>query len=270
MTEAGAERWEGATSAELAARWGVPAVHLFSHVGSTNDVARRLADSGAPAGTAVIAEEQRAGRGRGGKGWASAPGLGIWLSVVLRPASLPAPGLLPILVGLAGADALDPYVRPARVQLKWPNDLLLAERKVAGILCESAWEGERAPAVVAGIGVNVNHVPGDFPPELRDVATSVRIAAGWEPPRADIAGALIAGIVRLAGDPPAQLPGAVMEALTSRDLLAGRSVEVSGATTVAGTALGISPGGALLVRTESGALRTVRSGTVRFGPAPAG
>ncbi|HEX8432798.1 MAG TPA: biotin--[acetyl-CoA-carboxylase] ligase, partial [Longimicrobium sp.] len=209
------------------------------------------------------------GGGGGGMGGASAPGLGIWLSVVLRPADLTLPGLLPILVGLAGAEALDPYVRPARVQLKWPNDLLLAERKLAGILCESAWEGERTPAVVAGIGVNVNHVPGDFPPELRDVATSVRIAAGWEPPRADIAGALVARIVRLAGDPPAQLPGAAMEALTSRDLLAGRSVEVTGATTLTGTALGISPGGALLVRTESGALRTVRSGTVRFGPAPA-
>ena len=104
MTDVRAERWEGATAAELAARWGVPAVHLFERIGSTNDAARALADAGAAAGTVVIAEEQLAGRGRGGKEWASPPGLGIWMTVILRPATLPAPGLLPILVGLAAAE----------------------------------------------------------------------------------------------------------------------------------------------------------------------
>ena len=264
MTEARVDRWEGATAAELAARWGVPAVHLFERIGSTNDAARALAEEGAPAGTVVIAEEQLAGRGRGGKEWASPPGLGIWMTVILRPASLPSPGLLPILVGLAAAEAIDAYVRPARAQVKWPNDIHLAGRKVAGILCEGAWEADRPGAMVAGIGINSGHAAGDFPPELRDVATSLRISAGWAPPRAEVAGAVAAGIVRLAGSPPAQLGGALLDALRARDALEGREVVVTGATPLTGTALGITPAGALLVRSDRGALRTVRAGTVRL------
>lgn len=259
-----AERWEGARAEELAARWGVPAVHLFQQVGSTNDLARSLADVGAPTGTTVIAEEQLAGRGRGGKEWASPPGLGIWMTVVLRPAALPAPGLLPILVGLAAAEALDEYVRPVRAQVKWPNDVHLAGRKVAGILCEGAWEAGRPGAVVAGIGINAGHSTADFPPELRDVATSIRIAAGWAPPRADVAGVIVRGILRHAAQPPAQLGGALLEALHARDALQGREVTVTGATPVRGIALGITPAGALLVRSEEGALRTIHAGTVRL------
>lgn len=259
-----AERWEGATAAELAVRWGVPAVHLFQTVGSTNDEARALADGGAPAGTVVVAEEQLAGRGRGGKEWASPPGLGIWMTVVLRPAALPAPGLLPILVGLAAAEAIDEYVRPARAQVKWPNDVQLAGRKVAGILCEGAWEADRPGAVVAGIGINCGHSGDDFPPELRDTATSLRISAGWAPPRAEVAGSVVRAILRLAGNPPAQLGGALLDALRARDALEGKPVVVTVATPVTGIALGISPSGALLVRSDAGVLRTVRSGTVRL------
>jgi BirA family biotin operon repressor/biotin-[acetyl-CoA-carboxylase] ligase len=264
VSDLAAERWEGATAAELARRWGLPAVHLFSRAGSTNDVARALAEAGAPAGTAVVADEQTAGRGRGGKGWSSPPGLGVWLSVVLRPRSLAAPGLLPILVGLAAADALDPFVRPARVAIKWPNDLHLAGRKLAGILCEGSWDGARPGYVVAGIGINVLHSIGDFPAELRDTATSLRITAGWSPPRADVAGAVAGALLRRLAHPPAELGGALLEALRARDALLGRPVRVTAAEAVTGTAMGITPAGALLVRTEAGALRTVRSGTVRL------
>jgi BirA family biotin operon repressor/biotin-[acetyl-CoA-carboxylase] ligase len=264
VTDIRVDRWEGVTAEELARRWGAPAVHLFRTVGSTNDVARTLADAGAAAGTVVVAEEQLAGRGRGGKEWASPPGVGIWMTVVLRPPAHAAPGLLPILVGLAAAEAVDEYVRPARAQVKWPNDVHLAGRKVAGILCEGAWEADRPGAVVAGIGINVGHLEGDFAPELRATATSLRIAAGWAPPRVEVAGALVRAIVGLAGSPPAQLGGALLDALRSRDALEGREVVVTGATPVTGIALGISPAGALLVRADGGALRTVRSGTVRL------
>ncbi|HEX2188449.1 MAG TPA: biotin--[acetyl-CoA-carboxylase] ligase, partial [Longimicrobiaceae bacterium] len=133
MIEQRTDRWEGRTAAELAREWGIPGLHLFRRVGSSNDVARALADAGAPAGTAVLAEEQVAGRGRGGKLWSSPPGLGIWLSVVLRPRALAAPGLLPLRVGLAAAAALDPFARPGRVEVKWPNDLQVAGRKLGGI-----------------------------------------------------------------------------------------------------------------------------------------
>jgi len=259
-----AERWDGDTAAGLAARWGVPAVHLFARAGSTNDVARALAEGGAAAGTVVLADEQTAGRGRGGKGWSSPPGMGIWLSVVLRPPSLAAPGLLPILVGLAAADALDAFARPARVAIKWPNDLQLAGRKLAGILCEGSWEAGRPGYVVAGIGINVLHAIDDFPPELRDTATSLRITAGWSPARAEVAGAVAGALLRRVAQPPAELGGALLDALRARDALLGRAVRVTGADAVTGTAMGVSPAGALLVRTQAGALRAIRSGTVRL------
>ncbi|HET7229855.1 MAG TPA: biotin--[acetyl-CoA-carboxylase] ligase [Longimicrobium sp.] len=267
MSDVAAARWEGATAGDLAARWGVPAVHLFSSAGSTNDVARVLAEGGAPAGTVVLADEQTAGRGRGGKGWSSPAGLGVWMSVVLRPALLAAPGLLPILVGLAAADALDAFARPARVAIKWPNDLQLAGRKLAGILCEGSWDAGRPGHVVAGIGINVLHSIDDFPPEVRDTATSLRIAAGWMPPRADVAGAVAGAILRRVANPPAELSGALLDALRGRDALLGRPVRVTGAEAVTGTAMGITPAGALLVRTEAGALRSIRSGTVRLAAA---
>lgn len=263
------ERWEGATAAALAADWCMPAVHLFSSAGSTNDIARALAEEGAPAGTVVLADEQTAGRGRGGKVWSSPPGLGIWMSIVLRPAIAVGAGLLPILVGLVAAETLDEFVRPAVVKIKWPNDLQLAGRKLAGILCEGGWDGGKPRYVVAGIGINVLHSIDDFPPELRDTATSLRITAGWQPPRADVAGAVARALLRHMATPRADLGGAFTDALRDRDALLGRPVRVTGAEAVTGTAMGVTPAGALLVRTKAGALRTVRSGTVRLAEAEA-
>jgi BirA family transcriptional regulator, biotin operon repressor / biotin---[acetyl-CoA-carboxylase] ligase len=255
--------WEGASAEKLVAAWRVPAVHLFESVGSTNDVARALASEGAPAGTVVIADAQTAGRGRGGKAWASAPGLGLWMSIVLRPAELTRPGLLPILVGLAVAEALDPLLRPAQAQVKWPNDVLVGGRKVCGVLCEGILEPDLGASVIAGIGVNVGHAPADFPDEVAEVATSLRIAAGWSPSRVEVAGAIVASVLKRAGSPPAQLSGSLLTALTARDALAGREIRVEGAEPFEGVALGINAGGALLVRT-GGALRTVHAGTVRL------
>ena len=269
MTDVFAGRWEGASAGELAGRWGLPSVHLFSSVRSTNDAARGLADGGAPHGTLVVAESQTAGRGRSGRAWSSLPGLGVWMSMVARPASLPAPGLLPILVGLAAAEALDPFVRPAVTQVKWPNDLQLAGRKVAGILCEGSWDGARPGAVVVGIGLNVLHAPADFPDEVRETATSLRIVAGWSPPRAEVAGAVAAAVARALQSPPSRLTGALLDALRGRDALEGRSVRVTGAAETAGTAVGVSPAGALLVRTHEGRLQSITSGTVRVAPGPA-
>jgi BirA family transcriptional regulator, biotin operon repressor / biotin---[acetyl-CoA-carboxylase] ligase len=259
-----AARWEGATAEVLANRWGLPAVHLYARIGSTNDAARALALAGAPHGTVVLAEEQTAGRGRGGRAWSSAAGMGIWMSLVARPAALPAPGLAPILVGLAAADALDVYVRPAMTQVKWPNDLWIGGRKFAGILCEALWERAGTGSVVAGIGINVLHAPDDFPPEVRTTATSIRIAAGWSPPRAEVAGAVAAAVARALSRAPEHLSGASLDALRRRDPLEGRSVHVSGAESLTGTAIGVNPAGALLVRTGDGRLRAVTAGSVRL------
>ncbi|HVH13335.1 MAG TPA: hypothetical protein VM759_09800, partial [Longimicrobium sp.] len=143
----------------------------------------------------------------------------------------------------------------------------LAGRKIAGILCEGSWDGGRPGAVVVGIGLNVLHTPDDFPDEVRETATSLRIVGGWAPPRADVAGAVAFAISRALQRPPAQLTGALVEALRRRDALEGRLVRVTGATETSGMAMGVSPAGALLVRTPQGRLQTVTSGTVRIAPA---
>jgi BirA family biotin operon repressor/biotin-[acetyl-CoA-carboxylase] ligase len=263
VTDRPAERWEGRSAGELAAAWGLPAVYAYDRVSSTSDAARALADAGAPHGTVVLAEEQTAGRGRGGKAWSSPRGLGIWMSVVARPAGLPAPELLPILVGLAAAEAVEPFVRSATAMIKWPNDLQLAGRKFAGILCEGSWGASGPGAVIVGIGLNVRHAPDDFAPEVAATATSLRIAAGWSPPRVDVAGAVASSIARALARPPGQLGGALLEALRRRDALEGRAVRVTGPREMEGTALGVSPSGGLLVRGRDGVLHTVTTGTVR-------
>ena len=263
MTDQLAERWDGLAAREVGERCGVPAAHLYAVVGSTNDVARALAEDGAPSGTIVLAEQQTAGRGRGGKGWASDPGLGIWLSIVVRPASLPAPGILPVLVGLAVAEALDGFVPAAAVQVKWPNDVYVGGRKAGGILCEGSWDGERPAYVVAGIGLNVLHEATDFPDDVRTTATSLRIAAGRAPRRADVAAAVVPAVLRAVSAPPVRLSGTTLDRLRARDYLLGRPVVVTAGDDAEGIAMGVTPEGALLLRTTAGVLRTVKAGTVR-------
>jgi BirA family biotin operon repressor/biotin-[acetyl-CoA-carboxylase] ligase len=138
-------------------------LHLYDTVGSTNDTCRELAQGGAPAGTLVIADEQRQGRGRGGRRWFTAPGSAIAMSLLLRPelstkADL---GALNMLGALAVVEML--VELGLQASIKWPNDVLLGRGKVAGILTEAAWQGERLEYVVIGIGVNVdpNSLPAD-------------------------------------------------------------------------------------------------------------
>lgn len=263
MTEQAADTWAGSSAGALAQRWQVPALHLFRRVGSTNDVARTLALDGAPHGTCVVAEEQSAGRGRGGKAWSSAPGLGIWLSLLVRPREVPSPELLPILTGVAAAAALDPFIAPEQVGLKWPNDLYAGERKIGGILCEAVWAEGRISAVVAGIGLNVLHGAADFPDDLRDTSSSLRQAGGGAPDRVEVAGAVIRGVLGALSAPAEVLGGSVLGELSRRDVLRGHEVRVSGGTETRGVALGVSPAGALLIRDTRGVLRSITAGTVR-------
>lgn len=267
MIERPAEHWEGRSAAALAAEWGAPEVRLYASVGSTNDVVRRLAEEGAPEGTVVLAERQLAGRGRAGREWESPEGLGLWLSLLLRPAALPAPGALPLRVGLAVAEALDPVLAPARAELKWPNDLLCEGRKLGGILCEAVWEGAGPAFVVVGVGVNLLHLPADFPPELRGGATSVRIASGRAPDRGQVAAAVVRALGALRRG-TVELSPAGLAAIQDRDALRGREVVVrepaTGAPLAEGTALGVSLEGALVLRTRAGSLRSIHSGTVRL------
>lgn len=149
---------------------------IFSRAFSTMDIARRLASLNFPEGTAVMAEEQLAGRGTKGRSWHSARGRGLYVSFILRP-SPRSLNLLPVATGLAAVEAIR-TLSGVRVSLKWPNDLVVHGQKLGGILCEGGSSAGIHSWTVAGIGVNLNHRPVDFPPELGRQATSLFIITG--------------------------------------------------------------------------------------------
>ena len=236
---------------------------MLARTGSTNDVARALAQS-APAGTTVIADEQSAGRGQHGRRWESAPGTSLLMSVVLR--AQPGAGALgaaPLRVGLAVADAIEELtaLRPA---VKWPNDVLVGGRKIAGILCEGM-HAASGSIVIAGIGINVLQQPADFAGELAQHATSLLTATGTAVARADLAGRVLRALDVLADTIGESLTAAELQRFAERDALRGRQITIDGEA--AGTAAGISADGALLVEYQ-GRVRRVHAGTVRVLDAP--
>jgi BirA family transcriptional regulator, biotin operon repressor / biotin---[acetyl-CoA-carboxylase] ligase len=209
---------------------GSPRVHL-RRTDSTNERARELAAAGAPHGTLVTAAEQTAGRGRQGRTWMAPPSRALLMSLVLR---LHDSTLVPLAAGVAVAEAVGP---PARI--KWPNDVLLDGRKVAGILVEGR---PQEGWTVLGIGLNVAIDPGDFPPELLDTAGTL----GRDP--ADVEPALCAVLAALERWLEADRD-AVLAAWRERDALEGRPVAWEDG---AGKAVGIDEQGRLLVGTSSG------------------
>jgi BirA family biotin operon repressor/biotin-[acetyl-CoA-carboxylase] ligase len=146
--------YDGVGADVLARRLGVPRLALFAEVASTQDVAHALAGEGAADGTVVLADAQSGGRGRAGRAWQSPPGSGVWLTVVTRPHDLDALEVLALRVGLALAEALSPLAA-APVGVKWPNDLLVGGRKLAGVLVEARWRDGRPEWAAVGVGVNV-------------------------------------------------------------------------------------------------------------------
>lgn len=157
----------------LAAR---PSLRYYSEVESTNDLALVLAGQGAPAGTAILAEAQRAGRGRRGREWFSPPGGNLYLSMVLRPAAANV-SVLTLAAGVGAARAIA-EATALTVELKWPNDLVIGRpwRKLGGLLCEAVSTGQRIDAVVVGIGINAGAM--SFPPGLELRATSIEHELG--------------------------------------------------------------------------------------------
>ncbi len=254
--------WEDKAVEEWERAWGIPRLEAYDSLGSTNDRCRELADLGAPAFTSVISREQTAGRGRGGRSWSSPAGLGLWMSVLIRPESQESHGLLPILAGVAVSRAIR-LVRPeAEPSLKWPNDVQLGGRKVCGILCEGAGGG----GVVVGIGVNVRQRPEDFPMALRDDVISIELALHGEVSLSVLAGKILGELRRLAAPVPMLLEGDLAEEVASLDALRGARVrDVSGAE---GTVLGVAPDGALIVGGEGVPERRLVAGSVTIVDRP--
>ncbi len=157
-------------------------IELHAQLGSTNREAVTLAQAGVEHGTIVLADTQTEGRGRLSRSWFSPPGVNIYCSIILRKTigrERLAEWLswLPLVTSLAVAEAIE-AVTFANVAVKWPNDLVIAERKVGGILCETGTSRQSEPFQVVGIGLNVNGALTDFPPDIRDIATTLALETG--------------------------------------------------------------------------------------------
>jgi BirA family transcriptional regulator, biotin operon repressor / biotin---[acetyl-CoA-carboxylase] ligase len=223
---------------------GSPRLHLRETT-STNDRARALAAAGAPHGTLVTAGAQSAGRGRQGRAWAAPPGRALLLSLLLRDYD----PLLPLRAGLAIADLAGGAAR-----VKWPNDVLVDGRKLAGVLVEAR---PRDGWAVLGIGVNVAVDPGELPADVRARAATLGRSPGA------LEGTL-AELMRALGGRLAEPSADCLAALRARDALRDRPVRWAGGE---GTGAGIDDAGALLVRLPDGSVTTLDSGEVHLGQA---
>jgi len=253
------DTWDGRSGRELAEAWGVPKVEALRTIGSTNDRAAELARLDSVRPLVVVAEEQTAGRGRRGADWQSASHAGVWMSIVLdAERAFPQ---LPLVVGVACALAIERTLgsSEARVLVKWPNDLLVADQKVGGILCESGPSG-----VIIGIGINVAVPPGGFRSDLAGRATALELVNHKTMARSALAASIIDGVLsRVDGSVPLD---ATWQELERRDALTGRAVETE--EHGRGVARGIDPAGALRLELTDGQVRAVISGSVRLAATP--
>lgn len=231
---------------------------------STNVRAQELGEAGAVEGTVVIADRQTAGKGRLGRQWVSPPGVNFYASVLLRPPIPPtAASQLTFLSAVAVARAIEES-SGLQPRVKWPNDILLAGRKVAGLLNELSAETERIHYVILGIGVNLNMRSDQFPSDLRYPATSVALEKGMPVSRTAFARALFRHLDELYRVYLAEGFGTVLRAWESFFDLQGREVEVDmQPTRRRGTIVGLDAEGALLLRVEGGGTERVLAGDVR-------
>jgi BirA family transcriptional regulator, biotin operon repressor / biotin---[acetyl-CoA-carboxylase] ligase len=234
------------TVAGLPAGWSG---RFAPRVTSTQDVARAAAQAGAPSRWLVVADEQTAGRGRHGRGWLAEPGSGLLVSIVFRERA-PIAWRYTSLTALALAEAIEQVAPDARVAIKWPNDLLLDGRKLAGVLAESSWDGEQLLLIV-GLGVNVGSAPENLP------ATCLQAATGREVDRGQLLRGLVGRLDVWLGRSPEETQAAWQARLWGRgqrvrltDLEADEFVIV----------LGVEPDGRLRVRLADGSERATTTG----------
>jgi BirA family biotin operon repressor/biotin-[acetyl-CoA-carboxylase] ligase len=233
--------------------------HHHDRIDSTNVLAKELAAAGAPAGTVVTASEQTAGRGRGDRVWTAPHGAALLYSAILRPLDL-GHLLLPLAAPLAVCEACE-SLAPVHCEVKWPNDVWLDGRKLAGVLIEA-----RPPDwAVIGIGINLSIAEDEFPDDVRWPAVS--LGHGVDPDRMRVA--LDAALTKWVAEPTEH----VIDVFTARDVLRGRELEWEGGPGDggrSGTGEGVDERGNLLVRTGAGELVALGSGEVslRLDPEP--
>jgi BirA family biotin operon repressor/biotin-[acetyl-CoA-carboxylase] ligase len=238
-------------------------IRVFEETTSTNDVIEKLARDGVKEGVVVFAETQTKGRGRLGRKWMSPTHKGLWFSVLLRPELTPQETTQ---LTVASATALRRALKNVTglvADIKWPNDLLIRGKKVVGILTEMSAEVDRVRHVILGIGVDVNQDAAEFPAELRKIATSLKVEAGEEISRAELATEILRELdfdyARICGGKFS----AVADEWEAGCATIGNHVSVQmGARQIRGCAEALDDDGALLVRTEHGHLERVIGGDV--------
>jgi BirA family biotin operon repressor/biotin-[acetyl-CoA-carboxylase] ligase len=240
-------------------------IHHYYRAGSTNTIAMEAAAAGASEGSVFLAEQQTAGRGRGSNQWHSAESAGIYCSVIVRPALPPSEVLvLSLAAGLAVRAAVQQIDSKVTPDLKWPNDLLIDGKKFCGILTEMNAEATRVRHIVIGIGINVNQA--EFPGDLQQTATSLRITTGNKWSRVDMCAALLKSLDReyqnLTSNSDAH--GDILQRFERQSsMVRGTPVRVEENGGFEGVTEGLDPRGFLRVRTGDGT-RIVYSGTVRL------
>jgi BirA family biotin operon repressor/biotin-[acetyl-CoA-carboxylase] ligase len=238
--------WSGLDGAVIAARLGLPRVVALESVASTMDAAHALAADGAASGTLVIAEEQTTGRGRAGRVWTSRPGDGLWMTLIERPRGADGLDVLSLRVGLHLAPVLERWTE-GPVRLKWPNDLYVGGRKLAGVLIEARWRGAHPDWVAIGLGINLRAPDG-----LPD-------AVGLDGATAEAVLSEVVPAVRAAAFARGPLTTPELTEFARRDLAVGQRVSLP----ADGLVRGISPAGELLLETPQG-VAPFRAGSLVF------
>lgn len=245
----------------------MPTVELHDRIGSTSDRARQLVEIGHPLPAIVVADRQSAGRGRRGRRWQSDSSRGLWLTAAVAGQGAEDPAL-PLRAGLAVSRALEALAPEVRIGIKWPNDIVVGDRKLGGILCERVRR-----AVLIGIGLNLNHSAADLPADVVPPATSLLIESGGPVPRGGALARLADALAALRTEPDAVIGNAELAELNARSALRGHRLSVSGVVRhctgsvrkvvgLAATAGEILPDGSLEVRDDTGARSLLIAGSV--------
>ncbi|WP_262173033.1 biotin--[acetyl-CoA-carboxylase] ligase [Saccharococcus sp. Marseille-Q5394] len=231
--------------------------------GSTQILAHDAAQAGVPDGTLVVSEEQTAGKGRLSRPWDSAAQKGIWMSLIIRPSLMPQQAPQMTLVAAVAIVRAIENIAGIEATIKWPNDILINNRKVTGILTELQSEPDRVKAIILGIGMNVNQDEDDFPLELKEIATSLKIAGGKHIDRAKLIAEILFFIESYTKMYEKHGFGPIKLLWEGYSNIAGKRIQaVMLNETVEGTALGISEEGLLELQLDDGTVRGIYSADV--------
>lgn len=244
-------------------------IYYQSEVDSTNHWARLLANQGEAEGAVFVAETQTQGKGRLGRSWVSAPGLGLWISLILRPRISPAElAVITVITAVAAAQAIK-TVSGIQVQIKWPNDLVYQDRKLGGILAELKGEMDWVHYLILGIGMNINHETADFPGELAEKVTSLKMIQDGEISRKEL---LVEFLRRFEESYFSLAKGDVMpdqahhfiEYATRHSATLGKRVAINqgNGKIYRGEALALEPDGSLKIKDEAGNIIVFHSGEI--------